>query len=253
MSAEAQQIAGEVADYLRQRDAEKAEAHRRKLANPLAAGSSAFLDALRREWTDAGIIPVRSDSAPATLRIEPTEDEVQAAARKGRLVQFQEICPAEFRPKIDEALLPNLGSWREADKWDGSHLGIFLWSHETGRAKTRMLWRQFGRLYVERGKRVIKFTGQKLAEVYFGYHMDGDPSGFYRWIMSHQVLMLDDLDKIRFDDERATRMLRELFDQLYSARHAVLATSNEPIEFFSKHIGESGARRIRAVCREIKF
>jgi hypothetical protein len=207
---------------------------------------SGYLAEIRREWERAGIIPANAPSAALEARREATPDEARARVRKHR--------PQQFRRKIDRALLPCiLAAWDEADGWNGSHPGVWIWSHETGMAKTRMLWRQFGRLYVEHGRNILKISGQALAEQYFSYHMEGNPRSFYRWAMGFDVVMIDDLDKMDLADKRAPRMVRELFDEFYSHMKPVFVTANEPIEHFQKRIGESMARRIRDTCKEIQF
>lgn len=212
-----------------------------------------FIDALRREWLAAGLISDTPVQAPVPLTPEEEEAKVRAFVRKQRMDKFKESCPSEFRQVINRDLIPNLAAWDDADAWDGKHQGIWIWSHETGHAKSRMLWRQFGRLHVEHGKACLKVSGQALAEEYFGYHMAGEPRAFYAWILAYDVLMIDDLDKMDLDDKRAPRMCRELFDLCYEKRKPVLVTANEPIEHFQKRIGDSTARRMSSVCREIKF
>jgi hypothetical protein len=251
MKTTAEQISAEVADYMATREAEK------QATQPNAKASEGpvdFLALLRREWLEAGIIPAGADPLANKPISERTQPDVAALARKSRLGQFRGICPPEFCRPIDEGLLRcPLAAWRDADSWDGAHPGLWLHSAETGHAKTRMLWRQFGRLYVEKNKRCIKITGQAMAEEYFRYHMDGDPAAFYRWILSHDVILLDDLDKMDLGDKRAPRMCRELFDKMYEYHKPCLVTANEPIAHFQKRVGESMARRIRDVCREILF
>lgn len=213
-----------------------------------------FLDALRKEWIAAGYItdgPLPEPTPPPTPEEEAAR--VREYIRAQRLEAFKASCPEEFRKKIDRALIPNLAAWDKADSWAGTFPGVWLWSHKTGQAKTRMLWRQFGRLHVERGRTVLKITGQALAEEYFAYHMAGEPRAFYGWVNGYDVVMLDDLDKIDLDDRRAPRMCRELFDELYGNHKPVLVTANEPIAHFQKRIGDSTSRRMSSVCVEVAF
>lgn len=216
-----------------------------------------FADALRREWIAAGIMDADAPPLPPAIPLTQAQEEEQVRQfiRAQRMEAFKSLCPAEFRPKIDRALIKNLAAWDEADAWAGAHPGIWIWSHETGHAKSRMLWRQFGRLHVERGKAVLKITGQALAEEYFAHHMAGHPRAFYHWVMAYDIVMIDDIDKMDLDanNARAPRMCRELFDELYAHHKPVLVTANEPIEHFQKRIGDSAARRMSSVCREIKF
>ena len=212
-----------------------------------------FVDALRRDWLAAGLITAEPRQPAIPLTQEQEAERVRLYVRTQRMEAFKTSCPAEFRAKIDRARIPNLDAWDRADAWTGSHPGIWLWSHETGHAKSRMLWRQFGRLHVERGKAVLKISGQALAEQYFGYHMSGNPRAFYHWVMAYDVVMLDDLDKIDLDDKRAPRMCRELFDEFYAHQKPVLVTANEPIAHFQKRVGESTSRRMSEVCAEVKF
>ncbi|PAW75152.1 MAG: hypothetical protein B9S38_02380 [Verrucomicrobiia bacterium Tous-C4TDCM] len=179
--------------------------------------------------------------------------DIEEYVREQRMAIFKELCPAEFRAPIDRTLLPNLKAWDEADAWSGTHPGLWLWSHGTGRGKTRMAWRLLGRLHVRHGRQIVKASGQQLAEKYFEHHMDGDPRGFYRWLLRFDTILIDDLDKVDLRDRRYVRMIRELFDELYARRKPVVVTSNEPIAFFRKIAGESCARRMHEVCNEIPF
>lgn len=224
--------------------------------DPVPAEPISFIEAMRRDWIAAGLMSadpptVHQPTIPATQKEE--DAKVRAFIRSQRMMAFKASCPAEFRRAINRDLIPNLPAWDEADAWTGTHPGVWLWSAATGRAKSRMLWRQFGRLHVEHGKAVLKISGQALAEEYFSFHMDGEPRSFYHWVMAYDIVMIDDIDKIDIADKRAPRMLRELFDQLYEHQKPVLCTANEPIEHFQKRIGDSTARRMSAVCREIQF
>jgi len=206
---------------------------------------------IKQEWIEAGLI---EDGPPPAPRTEEQERElIRAQLRAQRLTRFKETCPAEFRRKIDLSLVPNLQAWEEADLWQGTYPGLWLWSHESGRGKTRMLWRKFGYLHCDLGKSVLKLTGQALAEEYFRYHMDGNPRGFYGFLSRFDVIMLDDFDKIDLSDRRAPRMAREIFDEFYSRRQVILVTANESANFFEKRVGLSMGRRIREVVTEIKF
>lgn len=221
---------------------------------PQAQEPVSFFDALRKQWIDAGLMTDGPDPAPAAPKTEEEEQaSVRAYIRAQRMETFRSQCPAEFCKAINPALIPNLAAWDKADAWTGTFPGIWLWSHATGRAKTRMLWRQFGRLHVDHGKAILKVTGQALAEEYFGYHMAGEPRAFYAWVRRYDVVMLDDLDKMDLDDKRAPRMCRELFDELYSWHKPVLVTANEPIAHFQKRIGDSTGRRMANVCAEVAF
>lgn len=214
-----------------------------------------FAEALRKEWIAAGLMPETPQEPTVPLTQEEENARVRELIRAQRMDAFKASCPAEFRQKIDLALIPNSEAWKRADEWNGAHPGLWLWSHATGRAKTRMLYRKFGWLHVDRGRSVLKITGQHLAEEYFGFHMAKHPRAFYGWILGYDVVMLDDLDKIDLTDYsgRAPRMLRELFDEFYSHRKPVLVTANEKIEHFQQRIGDSTARRMTNVCKEIEF
>jgi hypothetical protein len=221
-----------------------------------------FLDVLRREWG----LPPRDPNAPVAA---PMSEE-EAAAHTRRLIReqrreaFRRFCPEEFRQKIDRTKIPNVAAWDEADAWSGGCPGLWLWSHETGEAKTRMLWRKFGQLHAEQGKTVLRVTGLNLAEEYHDCYKRNCTAQFYRHMCGVQVVMLDDLDKMplqRRDQGYAERdnavqngrMLRELFDTFYEERTPVLVTANEPIAWFADILGPSTERRMRAVCREVAF
>lgn len=212
--------------------------------------SGCFIETLRR-----GIYE-RFPNPQGAVSDWTDDDRVRATRRcvaEERLGWFVERCPAEFCQAIDRAKIPNLRAWDEADEWRGGHPGLWLWSHETGRAKTRMLWRKFGELYIHAGLRVMRMSGVEFGEEYFRFHMDGEPRDFYRHFDKADVVMLDDLDKIDLTAERNRLALREAFDRFYEVHKAVLVTANEDIGYFEQQLGASCARRMRAVCREIKF
>lgn len=212
------------------------------------------MEEIRKLWIDAGLITANAAPAPEAPKTPDEEAaSVRAYIRQQRLDAFRSQCPDEFRKAINRDLIPNHAAWDKADVWTGTFPGIWLWSHKSGMAKTRMLWRQFGRLHVDHGKTVLKITGQALAEEYFRYHMDGEPRAFYGWVTRYDVVMLDDLDKIDLEDRRAPRMCRELFDELYSRHKPLLVTANEPIAHFQKRIGDSTGRRMSSLCVEIPF
>lgn len=202
--------------------------------------------ALREAWIAAGLIDPNASVTPSA------PPDTATLVREHRMERFKEQCPAEFLQRIDRTKLPNLKAWDEADAWQIVSPGLWLWSHASGRGKTRMAWRTFGRAHVEQGRHVLKCSGQSLVEEYFECHMLGDPRSFYRRVLSAELLIIDDLDKAEFS-ERNRRALRELWDELYSRRKAVLVTANEPIAWFVGPLGESCVRRMREVCREIPF
>ncbi len=210
-----------------------------------AAEPSTFAG-LRALWIKEGIFD------PNAPKAEPKPFDYAASLRAQRMEKFVALCPDEFRQKIDRSKLPNLAAWDEADAWTLQVPGLWLWSHETGKGKSRMAWRLFGRAHVEFGKYVLKCSGQSLCEEYFECYMDGDPRAFYRRILRADLLIIDDIDKAEVT-ERNRRAIRELWDELYANRKAVVVTSNEPVEFFRAQFGESCVRRMREVCREIHF
>lgn len=218
---------------------------------PQSIGSLA--DHFRKEWKIE-----YAEIGPA-----PTYN-LAAHIKRQRMESFHKSCPEEFHQAIDRTKIKNLKAWDEADKWDITAPGIWIWSHATGEAKTRMLWRKFGQAHVEKGLTVQRTTGLNLAEEYHDCYKRNTTSLFYRMICATDVVMFDDLDKMRLPEDgqgyaereeasRNARMLRELFDTFYEEHTQVLVTANEPISWFADRIGESAERRMRAVCTEIKF
>lgn len=212
-------------------------------------------DEFRRLW---GLAPRDPNAAP--LPVPTVEDLIRDQRREN----FRRFCPKEFQQKIDRTKIPNLAAWDEADKWNGRAPGIWLWSHSTGEAKSRMLWRKFGQLHVEQGRTVVRITGLNLAEDYHDHFNKNATAQFYRHLAGRkgQVVMLDDLDKMplpaadlgyaeRVHADRNARMLREVFDMFYEEHVPVLVTANEPIAFFAERCGPSTERRMKAVCTEV--
>lgn len=222
--------------------------------NTEAQSTTAFgnlAEEFRRKWGLESAEPV------ARLAVD-----VQQLVRAQRLDHFRSLCPPRFLEKIDRTKIPNLAGWDDADTWTGGCPGVWLWSHETGEAKTRFLWRKFGEFHVEQGKTVARVTGLNLAEEYHDCFVRARTDLFYARFDRVDVVMLDDLDKMDLPAEgtsfaeqdrgaRNARMLRELFDKFYEQLTPVLVTANEPIAWFAARIGPSGERRMRAVCREV--
>lgn len=213
----------------------------------------------RRRWAEIGIIPQSEKAAES-----PPQPSVADQIRGQRMETFRRMCPEQFQDKIDRAKIPNLTAWDLADAWQGTHPGIWLWSANTGEAKTRMLWRKFGQFHVERGRNIVRITGASLAEEYHDAFSKSRTGGFYADICRCDVVMLDDLDKVPLprngvgfsetdQGERNARMLRELFDRFYEVRKPVLVTANESISWFAERIGPSTERRMRETCGEIAF
>jgi hypothetical protein len=209
-------------------------------------------------WREAGII---GDAPPS----QPKEFNVAEYIHQQRVNKWREYCPEEFRKKIDRSLIKHLPAWDEADKWEGSFPGLWLWSHETGEGKTRMLWRKYGQFHVRQGRIVVRISGLGLAEMYHDYFNKSATSAFYREF-NHKggIVMLDDLDKMSlpgtdqgFSEQdqsaRNARMLRELFDKFYEHHTPVLVTANEDVDWFEQRIGPSGARRMRETTKAIHF
>jgi hypothetical protein len=218
------------------------------------------LDALRRAWG----LPDTTPSPVAPISEEEERERIRQLIRSQRLERFNEFCPTEFRQKIDESKIPNLAAWRAADSWTGNHPGLWLWSSDTGEAKTRMLWRKYGQLHVEQGKTIVRIGGVNLSEAYAEAYFASKTDLFYSRFSKMAVVMLDDLDKIPLMEhgigykekeiaDRNTRMLHQLFNHFYEWRKPVLVTANQNIAWFQERLGESAARRIRSVCTEIDF
>lgn len=214
---------------------------------------------LARVWREAGLMPPEGTPIP-----ERKEFDVKTYLKEQREAAFKENCPVEFQQEIDRSKIGNLAAWDLADKWSGTHPGIWLWSHGTGVAKTRMLWRKFGELHVNMGRMVCRISGANLAEEYHDAYNHSRTSSFYARLMKFPAVFLDDLDKMHLGEasdgfaeqaiaQKNRLMLRELFDKFYEHHVPVMVTANETIDWFEERIGASGARRMRAVCEEIHF
>lgn len=220
-----------------------------------------YLEELRKLWGCAEIThkPDRNSNDE-----EAERQRILAMVRSQRHERFKEFCPVEFLQKIDESKIPNIAAWRAADSWTGCHPGLWLWSADTGEAKTRMLWRKYGQFHVDQGKTVLRISGVNLSEAYSEAYFNSTTDRFYARFAKMNVVMLDDLDKIPLVEamqsfkekeiaERNVRMLHQLFNHFYEWHKPLLVTANQPIQWFQDRIGESGARRIRAVVKEIDF
>ena len=103
--------------------------------------------------------------APLTLEQRQARDDAlrRASIRTQRLDRFRALCPPLFLQQIDRANVPNLAAWDEADAWPGSHPGIWLWSPETGEAKT----------HPEQSHRITKAEGYWHSRSHCGSFVSG--------------------------------------------------------------------------------
>lgn len=207
----------------------------------------------------SAVLPALASAGPRVAFDD--EAATRALIRAQRMETFKGFCPVEFLKAIDETKIRNMAAWERADDWNGRFPGVWLWSADTGEAKTRMLWRQFGRMHVDQGRMVCRVTGLNLAEAYGEAYFENKTTAFYHRFAKFDAWLLDDLDKMKLPDghhydstaDRNGRMLREVFDKFYESHKPVLVTANEPIAWFQARLGESTARRMREVCTEIEF
>lgn len=174
--------------------------------------------------------------------------------RRARHAEFQKKCPVEFRQALDLSKLKNPGAWQEGWAWaPGTFPGLWIWSAETGRGKTRFAWHKIGQAFLHTWADPLFVTGVQLYDLAYNKWREGSPGEFRDFFRRRSFVVLDDLDKFYLGKDEIALMLRELFDFFYRERVSVIVTANVPPEQFAATIGGSAQRRILEVCQPIAF
>jgi hypothetical protein len=160
-----------------------------------------------------------------------------------RLTKFRNICPDEFRAKIDRAKVPNPEAFDLVALWDGSFPGPCA-SGKTKTAKTRAAWSALGRLYVKQNKPFAWFPVRRLVTELEGYETKGFADEFFRNYAHFAVLMVDDLDKINWQFESQQAMLFAFYDWVYRSKRPCISTTNKTRKWWADKMGDAFARRL---------
>lgn len=173
-------------------------------------------------------------------------------ARGDRLARFRKACPPQFMAKIEPHRLSNPSQFATVAAWKGTFPG-FCCLGPTGGGKTRAVWSALGRLCVEEGRTFTWFTAKRLSEVYFEYHMDGEPERFWIDQSRFEILFLDDIDKIE-QNSRNDTLLWEFADWIYRDKRPCISTTNQDRDWWTRRMGESFIRRFMDEAQvEVKF
>lgn len=184
-----------------------------------------------------------------------------ANLRDDRIAEWVKICPMEFRIPIEaggntdlrrmDADCPN---WRQALNWKFGCRGLML-RGDSGRCKTRAMWRLVRRLFDERHK-VIALTSAKFDRECRDAAGSFTLSAWFDRLATVDVLFLDDLGKANWTQATEAQIF-DLIDQRTREGRPILATSNDTGASLAARLSDDrGAplvRRLRDYCECLVF
>jgi hypothetical protein len=160
-----------------------------------------------------------------------------------RWASFKRICPAQFVPKIDRALLPMPELFDNVANWNGQFPGPCA-SGITGAAKSRAAWWALRQLYVRENKPFAWFPVKRLTTELSKYEQSGHADEFFRQYDHFKILMVDDADKINWDFMSNQEALFAFYDWIYRSKKPCITTTNKSRDWWAKKMGDAFARRL---------
>ena len=161
-----------------------------------------------------------------------------------RYRRFKIVCPQEFQPSVNRALVKNPKAFKAVEEWNGQFPGP-LASGPTGCGKTRAAWQAVGRLWVRENKAFAWFPVKRLITEFERYEGKDLADEFWRYYRGNFALLLvDDLDKINwsFDSQHAT--IFQFYDWVYANHIPCITTTNKGRAWWTEKMGEPFVRRL---------
>lgn len=189
------------------------------------------------EWEE--VLRTVKDCLPET--VPPLPYELTPEGK--RMSDFKNICPEEFCQKIDPTQMPNTDAFGRITAWQGGYPGI-LAHGDTDTAKTRAAWSVLGRLYVKQGKSFTWFPVKRLIDEMSRYEKKDLASEFYKQLDFYDLVMVDDIDKINWQFDKAPEFLFQFYDWIYREHRPCITTTNKNREWWIEKMGEAFARRL---------
>ena len=193
--------------------------------------------------------------------IVPSACEACADKRDQRILEWVSLCPVEFRiraegggytrlEKMDEAA----PGWRKILDWKFGHRGLLI-RGESGRCKTRAMWRLLRRLFDER-KKFVALTAAEFDRQCRDAGGNYTLSEWFDRLAQRDVLFLDDIGKGAWTQATEAQIF-DLIDCRTRNGKPILATSNDSGASLAARLSEDRGgplvRRLRDYCDTLVF
>jgi DNA replication protein DnaC len=202
-----------------------------------------------REFPEKIIYLFESDN-PRTV----TVCEECADKRDTRLDEWLAICPYEFRlakteggPTSLSRMDKDVPLWRKVLDWKfPTHRGLII-RGQSGRCKTRCMWRLIRRVFEERHKIIALTAGQferQCRDAAGNYTL----TSWFNKIASVDVLFLDDIGKANWSANTEANIF-DLIDERTREGRPILATLNDSAEELASRLSPGrGVPLVRRLC-----
>lgn len=196
-------------------------------------------------------------------KIVASKCEACADLEENRTVEWARLCPLEFRltgaleggGRTELARMTEAAPvWQEILAWEYGPRGLLI-RGQTGRCKTRAMWRLLRHQFNQR-RSVIAITSAQFDR------QCRDAGGTYtltEWfnrLAAVDVLFLDDLGKAKWTEGTEAQMF-DLIDERTREGRPILATTNDSGESLAARLstdrGEPLIRRLRDYCASYVF
>jgi len=177
---------------------------------------------------------------------------------QGMEVRRREICPMEFRTEAEggNTSLPRMDSaspeWRKLLHWRFGPRGLLV-RGETGRCKTRAMWRVLRSLF-DKGKSVAAFTSAKFDRDCRDAGGNFTLSKWFDGLVSVDALFIDDLGKAQWTPSTEAQFF-DLIDERTRSGFPLLVTTNDDRATLAARISEDRSgpliRRLAEYCESV--
>ena len=191
----------------------------------------------------------------------PTGCEACADKRESRLGEWVRLCPLEFRLPCEaggKTKLSRMDSdvpgWRRVLDWNFGNRGLLV-RGETGRCKTRAMWRLLRKLFEER-KKIVVLTAAQFDRQCRDAGGNFTLSEWFNELATVDVLFLDDLGKANWTQGTEAQIF-DLVDTRTRNGRPILATTNDTGASLTARLsadrGGPLIRRLRDYCDSLVF
>jgi hypothetical protein len=191
--------------------------------------------------------------------ILPSLCDTCADLRDNRIDEWAAICPLEFRLPAERGGKTNLQimdakspGWRGILEWQFGNRGLLI-RGESGRCKTRAMWRLIRRLFNERRK-VIALTSAQFDRQCRDAGGSFNLTAWFDRLAKCDVLFLDDLGKAAWTAGTEAQVF-DLIDERTREGRPILCTTNDDGQTLAARLsdnrGDPLIRRLREYCESV--
>lgn len=183
-------------------------------------------------------------------KVELPYEHTEAGEREAKFIK---VCDERFLADEDLTKITNMSAYQKVAHWDGSFPGPCA-TGVTGKGKTYAAWRALRRLYVEKNKTFAWFPARKLVADMERYEKKDCADEFFRYYDFHDMLFVDDFDKINWDYESHPQLLFSFIDWVYRKQKPCVITTNKTRKWWTEKAGDALTRRLFVDgCVEVEF